>query len=106
VPGVEPAAKVAELSRAFRRVHALCIGQFSLSEEIGEDELVPLLIGYFYIANPPYINSNLIFLHEFCCGKPYAVVFEGLVVPPVSVMDTICRNLPGFKKKKYFRRKS
>jgi hypothetical protein len=90
-----PLRKAREIIRGLMRVRALCVSQFLGSADVGEDEFMPVQIAYFYIANQPYMVSNFVFLHEVCLGHACEMAFQGMVVPPVSVLAAICENVPG-----------
>jgi hypothetical protein len=73
---------------------------------VGEEEFMPVQVAYFYIANPPYMVSNFVFLHEFRLGDACEMACQGTVVPPVSVLAAICESVPGFMRDKFLRRKA
>jgi hypothetical protein len=101
-----PLSKVEGINRGIRIFRKFCLEGCPSTVELGEDEYVPALIGYFYVANPPYLVSNLVFIQDFCYSPKLDAVFLGGIVPPVSILTAVCGNLPGFKRDKYMRRKS
>jgi hypothetical protein len=101
-----PLSKMEEMNRGITLFRKFCLDGCPSTVELGADEYIPALVGYFYIANPPYLVSNLIFIQEFCCSPRLEAVFLGNTVPPVSILTVVCGNLPDFHKEKYVRQKS
>jgi hypothetical protein len=98
-----PIRKVGEFGRGIQLVRAFFQSACSSSKSIGEDELLPCLVGYFYIANPPAMISNLIFIRDFCYLPEVEAFMEAELVSPISVLSVVCGNLPDFDEKKHAR---
>jgi hypothetical protein len=88
-----PICKLREFGRAFGMVRRSFVENCPPSKELGEDELLPALIGFVILANPPGLVSNLVFICEFCGSPRYDRLFHQHLVQPVSVLRMTCRYL-------------
>jgi hypothetical protein len=57
--------------------------------DLGEDEWLPLTLAYFYLANPQFIVTNYVFVHDFCYPSNYGALFATTVVQPISSLQML-----------------
>jgi hypothetical protein len=88
-----PIHKLREFGRAFQLLRKYFIDRCPPSEEIGEDELLPVTIAFVVITNPPAITSNLAYITHFCVAPEFGALFHQELVQPLSVLRIICKYL-------------
>jgi hypothetical protein len=100
-----PLRKLEEIAFGIGNAKWYVQSTFPPSVELGEDEYLPITLGYFYIANPPNIVTNYVFLHDFCYSQGYDVIFQGWIEQAMSVLKTIVEKRPEFQPAKFFKTK-
>jgi hypothetical protein len=93
-----PIQKLLAFGRAFRFVRTFYIENFPPSKQLGEDELLPGVIGFIILGNPPAIVSNLAFICEFCLSPRYETLFQHSLVQPLSLLRATCKYLPNWQR--------
>jgi hypothetical protein len=56
--------------------------------------LLPAVVGFVYVAQPPAIVSNLIYVGEFCDGSAFDALFGALATPVIGALRIVAENLP------------
>jgi hypothetical protein len=100
-----PICKLQEIYRGIILVRNFFSSNFPCNMELDEDDYLAILTSYFYLVNPPYIVSNLIFLCEFCFAQKFASLFHDLAVAPMSILTLIAEKIPGLHRDALMRRK-
>jgi hypothetical protein len=91
-----PLRKVGEVSRIIADVRKFVVTEGPRDVELGQDELLPAVVAFVYLVNPPAIVSNLLYLNEFCHSALYGTLFEMTIVEPLTVLRVIADELPDF----------
>jgi hypothetical protein len=75
---------------------------FPPKDELGADQYIPTIVGSFYLANPPFLVSNYVFIHDFCLSLP-DTKFQSDAMHPFSALTKIVEKLKGFRRKELCR---
>jgi hypothetical protein len=86
-----PLRKLAELAHGLALARAFFLGRCPPALELGADEFTPISIAYVYIANPPFLLSNLIYLGEMCYRPEFDAVVGQTIAPAAGVLVMGCR---------------
>jgi hypothetical protein len=100
-----PLRKLSQITNGIAQVNKYLLSELPPTAELGADEYLPVMIAYFFMANPKYIVSNYVFIHDFCVSPAYGALFQNSLVQPRSVLRIIMEKLPKFQPAKLFRNK-
>jgi hypothetical protein len=84
-----PIAKVGLAMRSFNGMRK-CVAESVLSEDLGADEIWPLLACFIIIVNPPFCMSNWVYIHDFCDGEVGPAV-DGKALDVVGMITMVAR---------------
>jgi hypothetical protein len=97
-----PLRKLNQFNESIRLMLSALTRKFPSSEELGADQIVPAIITHFFLAKPPYIVSNYVFVHDLCLSIQDATI-QTYTMYPFSALTKMVEKLKGFDKEKYFR---
>jgi hypothetical protein len=101
-----PLRKLEEIATGIGKIKKYVQSTFPPSVVLGEDEFMPVTLAYFYMANPPDIITNFVFVHDFCSPPVYCNLFEGWIEQATAAMSVVVGKLKEFQPSKFFRMKA